>query len=218
MFPHSLKYVKEQTREICLAAVKKDGIVLEFVKEQNLEICLAAVKQDGWSLYYVKEQTPEICLAAVSQEGVALLHVIEQTLEICLAAVSKNGMALQCVREQTLEICQAAVKNNYKALNYVDAAFLYHLITVELLNPTELIDLPNEFIGETLIDPVSFEEVVKDDIIAFLKEENKYYFVCSLTSINEIITQRFRGSDKANVYVPLKNALMPVDKLLCTKY
>ena len=30
---------------------------VEFVKEQTPEICMAAVKQDGWALQHVKEQT-----------------------------------------------------------------------------------------------------------------------------------------------------------------
>ena len=87
-----------------------------------------------------------------------------------------------------------------------------------LLQPTKFIDLPNEFVDKQLTDPISFEEVVKGDVLAFLKEGGKHYFACSLTSINELITQRFRGSNKANVYVPLKNALMPVDKLQWAKY
>ena len=38
-------------------------------KNQTPDICLAAVKQDGYALQYVKEQTPDICLAAVKQNG-----------------------------------------------------------------------------------------------------------------------------------------------------
>ena len=39
-----LRFVKEQTEEICLESVKKDGYALQFVKEQTREICLDAVK------------------------------------------------------------------------------------------------------------------------------------------------------------------------------
>lgn len=69
---------------------KQDGLVLQYVKEQTPEICLAAIEQDEWALKYVKEQTPEICLAAVKQNGLDLEHVREQTLEICLAAVKRT--------------------------------------------------------------------------------------------------------------------------------
>jgi hypothetical protein len=48
---------------------------LQYVKEQTPEICLEAVKRDGSTLRYVKEQTPEICLEAVKEEGNALQFV-----------------------------------------------------------------------------------------------------------------------------------------------
>ena len=37
---------------------------LKYVHEQTREICLAAVNQDGRALYFVYQQTPEICLAS----------------------------------------------------------------------------------------------------------------------------------------------------------
>jgi hypothetical protein len=33
--------------------VKQNGLALEYVKEQTPEICLEAVKQDGYALQYV---------------------------------------------------------------------------------------------------------------------------------------------------------------------
>jgi hypothetical protein len=36
-----------------LAAVKQDGYALKFVTEQTPEICMAAVKQNGYALKYV---------------------------------------------------------------------------------------------------------------------------------------------------------------------
>ena len=51
-----LKYVKEQTEEICLIAVQQSGKTLEYVKEQTEEICLTAVQQYSWVLKYVKDE------------------------------------------------------------------------------------------------------------------------------------------------------------------
>ena len=77
----NLRHVKEQTLEICLAAVNQDGYALEFVKEQTPEICLVAVNQDGYTLQFVKEQTPEICLAAVKQNLEAFKYVNQKYLK-----------------------------------------------------------------------------------------------------------------------------------------
>jgi hypothetical protein len=114
-----VRFVKEQTTELCLVAVSDSGYALYYVKEQTPEICMAAVSNNGYALEYAKEQTPEICMAAVSNNGYALDDVKEQTPEICMAAVSKNGHVLQYVKEQTPEICMAAVSNNGDALQFV---------------------------------------------------------------------------------------------------
>ena len=66
----ALSYIKYQTPEACIKALKKNGYSLQFIKEQTRELCLIAVKQSGFTLHYVKEQTPEICLATVNQDGI----------------------------------------------------------------------------------------------------------------------------------------------------
>ena len=50
-----MKYVKEQTLQICLAAIRRIGDALQDIKEQTPEICLAAVQQNGYALRYVKD-------------------------------------------------------------------------------------------------------------------------------------------------------------------
>jgi hypothetical protein len=115
----SIRYVKEQTPEICMAAVKKDVDAFIFVKEQTPEICMADVEHNGNVLIYVVEQTPEICLAAVKSAGCSLQYVKEQTPELCMISVKQYGHYLQYVKEQTPEICLAAVKSDGWSLQYV---------------------------------------------------------------------------------------------------
>ena len=88
----ALEYVREQTHEICLAAVNQNGLALQYrtntrdlfvnqtgyalnrVREQNTRNLF--VNQCGDALNYVREQTPD---------GRSLRYVHEQTPEICLA-------------------------------------------------------------------------------------------------------------------------------------
>ena len=56
--------------------MQQDGHALRYVEQQTDEICLAAVQQDGHALQYVKQQTDEICLAAMQRDGDALRHVV----------------------------------------------------------------------------------------------------------------------------------------------
>jgi hypothetical protein len=85
----SLKYVNEQTKNICMAAVENRGLELQYVGNQTDEICMAAVQQNGFALYYVKNQTEEICMAAVQQNCSAINYVKNRTKSICMAAVQK---------------------------------------------------------------------------------------------------------------------------------
>ncbi len=42
---------------------------MTICKNQTYEICLAAINQNSFALYYVKNKTVEICLAAVINNG-----------------------------------------------------------------------------------------------------------------------------------------------------
>lgn len=105
-----------RTPEICMAAVKSYGRVLEYVEDQTIEICLEACKQDGLALEFVKTQTPEICLMAVKQNGLALYWVKDKTNELCLEAVKQNGLALRYIEKQTEDVCLNAIKQNAHAI------------------------------------------------------------------------------------------------------
>ena len=69
-----LQYVK-QTFDLCIVAVKQNGLALEFVNNQTEEICIAAVINNGFALEFVKHQTEDICLVAVKQNGLAYKYI-----------------------------------------------------------------------------------------------------------------------------------------------
>jgi hypothetical protein len=53
----SVYVMQEQTEQICLEAVRRNGNALQFVKNQTEQICLEAVEREGKTLQYVKNQT-----------------------------------------------------------------------------------------------------------------------------------------------------------------
>jgi hypothetical protein len=63
----SLEHVKEQTNNICLAAVKQNGESLAFVLNQTQELCQIAVENTEWAIEYVKNQTLDVCLTAIEK-------------------------------------------------------------------------------------------------------------------------------------------------------
>ena len=71
----TIEGLKELVLNRHLEAVKENGYALRYIKNQTEEICLEAVKEEGYALQYVKNQTEEICLEAVKQNGYALKYV-----------------------------------------------------------------------------------------------------------------------------------------------
>jgi len=130
-----IQYIYNQTPEVCLAAVQKNGYAIQFIykKNQTPEVCLAAVKQNGYAIQYIdnKKLSEEICLTAVQQNGSAIQFINKknQTHEVCLAAIQQNKKAIQYIKNEEFknkfiedifysinsnETCTICIENNVK--------------------------------------------------------------------------------------------------------
>jgi hypothetical protein len=110
--------LKNQNIELCMEAINQKYYTCEAMKEiinQTEELCIEAVKNNGMSLQFVKNQTHEICLLAVKQNGMALQFVKNQNQEICLSAVQQNGMALQFITDKEYKLLFITVNINIKS-------------------------------------------------------------------------------------------------------
>ena len=147
-----------KTAEICLAAVKENGMGLSAVPKdiRTKEICLAALANapgNGYGISLI-EYVPtellseELCIAAVKHLGCALGNIPNEfkTPEVCLTAVQNaknNGkhpddhpysdQILTKVPEQllTYELCLAAVKHSGRAIAYVPENFITKELCME---------------------------------------------------------------------------------------
>ena len=101
----ALQYVKEQTKEICLEAVKHDIYILDHVKKcyQTAEMCIASTKylSDNPKLFNdFTVRTPKVCLAAVRKNGLTLQYMkkhYRSNHKLCLEAVKQNPLAIEYV-------------------------------------------------------------------------------------------------------------------------
>jgi hypothetical protein len=91
------------TYEKQLSAVKRNGYSLRFISEQSPELCMEAVKQDGWALQFVILQNCDICLEAVKKYGDALQFVSVQTPQMCLESFNQNANNLQYIKDENLK-------------------------------------------------------------------------------------------------------------------
>jgi hypothetical protein len=87
-----------------LIAVKQNGYCLKFIKEQSTEICIAAISQHYYAMKYIKDlvtffkQNPIYRIIAVRDNGMMLQYIQNQTPEICSIAVKQNPDALQFIK------------------------------------------------------------------------------------------------------------------------
>ena len=128
---YALKFIKEQTEEMCRLAVQQDGNALLNVKEPSEELCRLAVQQNGHALLYVKEPSEEVCRLAVQQNGWAIQYMKEPSEEVCRLAVQQNGLAIQYMKEPSEEVCRLAVQQNGNAIEYIKEPF-YSQLKIEL--------------------------------------------------------------------------------------
>ena len=115
-------------REICLAAVARDGRDLNAVPGDLIdqEMCEAAVRsRAGEVIPYIPESllSKELCLTLVRMDGLALQSIPHRLRDrdVCLEAVRQRGMSLQVVPValRDKEICLAAIRNRGFSLTFV---------------------------------------------------------------------------------------------------
>ena len=160
---NALEFIKDQTNEICLEAIKKDPWALQLVKDQTNEICLEAVRKDGWALKYVKDQTNEICLEAVKPRSSILAFVKNQTEEMCIEAVKQHGNNLHVVKKQTDNICKEALNNNFNdSVLFVDIKEKSTAVIVLEASLKNIKNTKNKVILNRIINKFSEDEEIVD--------------------------------------------------------
>jgi hypothetical protein len=67
--PWNLRFIENQSEEICRLAIRQRPRVLQYVIHQTEEICLYAIKKDGSVIEFIKDQTVNICLAFLKHDS-----------------------------------------------------------------------------------------------------------------------------------------------------
>jgi len=145
----------ELTEAHCLAAVKKEALLLYYVPDelQTEEMCLAAVKKNGFALWFVSEQfrTLQVCIEAVKSNRHWAMSFVPTSirgavLEAMLTNVEGTNncspFGITAVK-QTSAGCEEAVKQDGLALKDIDLTKISTegtYINSTLLNDNELYD------------------------------------------------------------------------------
>ena len=120
------------SRPLMKEALKIDGLALQFGFQTDVEMCMIAVKQNGLALEFVarplRTTRNDITLAAVRQNGLALQFArepVSDQSQVLYAAVLQNGNALMYAshrRNDDYALVMEAVKNKGGALRWASEA------------------------------------------------------------------------------------------------
>jgi hypothetical protein len=107
---------ENQTHEMALSTVRRNGYSLKFVAAPSSEIYEAAVDECGYAIRDVPEpeQTPELCRIAIENNSRSLQYILNKTEDLCLTAVRKNPLSIQYVPNsfRNTELCEWAIINS----------------------------------------------------------------------------------------------------------
>lgn len=139
--PNVIKYLEEDEQDefpdLCLMALREDGLLLKFIKNHTREMDLTAVKSNGLALKFVKEQDEEICIAAIKQNKKAYrLYCRIHTQAVYEAIVKKSGIMIQYVpyNNITEEMVDIAMSKSALAIKYIPLKFIKDEYCVKAVN------------------------------------------------------------------------------------
>lgn len=133
---HTIEYIKNPTKNVCLEAVKNNALAIKYIKNPTEKIYLEAIKNNGYVIKYINAPTEEMYLEAVKKNGSAIEYIKAPTEKICLEAIKNNGLAIKYIDNPTEKMCLEAIKEGgyficyilkkYQSFDIIQAFFDYN--------------------------------------------------------------------------------------------
>lgn len=116
------EFINKLDKRDLLLYIKTQSCFLKYLDEQTEDICKLAIDRNSDAYYYIKcdNRTYNIKKYALSKDGLLLEAMPNQNEELCKIAVEQNGLSLKFVEDKTFEICELAYKQNKESLKYVE--------------------------------------------------------------------------------------------------
>ena len=119
----ALKYIKEQSNELCMEAVKRSGYAYKYVKNPTPELFWEAVKTYAEWLKLEKNPPYDKLLETIRINPYAIIYILpkDRTDELYIEACKNKKFYLEWLNEEekTLERCKVAVKYNCNNVKHV---------------------------------------------------------------------------------------------------
>lgn len=207
----------EQYIEICLIAVKKEGLNLKDIKPeyQTYEICMEAVKESPFALYCVKDEyhTAELYRSAVKRDRIALQYIKKQTTpegielykELFDEALKQDNKAITYVQNQSDDLYRELALYVFKRDPYSIKHIKKDMITPNMAQIAirEHLNLLNE-IDKSLIKSVNIVLSNDDSVnISYTYNTNN---IDEYQGVSKVIAKnKYGGSSTTNMRKPITN-------------
>lgn len=99
---YKLKYIKNQTRELCILAIMRDYNEFDSIVLTNKNDFYTLAVSRGYPLERVTQIDFRIANAAIGYDPTNLRYINQQTLELCLLAVRANFEAIKYVKDEKM--------------------------------------------------------------------------------------------------------------------
>lgn len=117
--PAFLKDLEDPDEELMLYAVRSAWNNLKYFKEPTPGVRMAALESKGWAIQFIKDPVQEEKLLAVKRDADALQYIQEADCEVQLTAVKNSWRAIRYIGDPCYEARILAVKKNEQAINYI---------------------------------------------------------------------------------------------------
>ena len=201
-------HLKYPSLELAQLAVDQNGDALRFLKQQTPDICLRAVQNKGVALQYVLDPTPEVLIAAVMNDGMAISFIENPSEELCQLAIRNNPEAISRIEKPSYDLCIEAITAAPKVLEFIENDRV--VFEAVQLSPHNL-----EFVEAHNQDLQMCENAIRTapEVIKFVRDQTPYlialsFFVwktsqvssskpCPITS--KIIRNELMATDRAEI-------------------
>lgn len=222
-YPYSIRDVR-QTEELCLSAVRKDGMTLEFIRAKTRSVCLEAIVQCPWALKFVPtdaEFYSELAELAVKIDGdtIKLVDKKWQTEEMCRHAIFHNPRNIEYVYVESVieeyvstlirenpeliwmfpDQCVSAVTSHGEAISTIHPSLRTEDVCRAALFSTNVDDII-PFIPSTFKNTLVKELVDKILFAAEKDSSSEYYGFCASYGSDEYDEDDICDDDCDNCY------------------
>lgn len=173
--PTWLRFVKNQTEELCIEAIKKNITAFKYVKNQTYNTCTAVLDKSLEYFKYIKEPTLEIKKYLLSKDGTYIKDFENPSEELIIEAVKSKPESIFFISKPSEKVLEVLFKYDGSYLEYY---------------PTENVELQKIAIANNILSINFIKEPCKDIILLFAMTYPEYFFVFDkYQNLKDLVTQ-----------------------------